>query len=146
MDNKARPANHKKSTDHAPTQTGAYRPYQDAFNAALAVGAISMLIYGIAALGRNSKHARWRWFAIDLMVQIVSIQLASDLIPHGIATHGQNRMDAGVGVMLMAFLVTTLIGDITGLSSTSKLWYLVDGGELALLLAVLVKYLIELVV
>jgi hypothetical protein len=122
-----------------------YRPYQDAFNAMLALAAIAMIIYGLAALGRNSKHTRWRWFAIDLMVQIISIQLASDLIPHGIAMQGQNTMDASVGVLLIGLLVVTLIGDMTGLSSTSKLWYLVDGAGLALFMSVLVKYLTGLV-
>jgi len=123
----------------------AYRPYQDAFNAFLSLGAIVMIVYGVAALGRNSRHTRWRWFAIDLMAQVISIKLASDLIPYGIAVSGQNTMDAAVGVMLMAMLVVVLIGDVTGLSSTSKLWYLVDGAELALFSGVILKYLTELV-
>jgi len=122
-----------------------YRPYRDALNGVLAIGAVSMIVYGLATLGRNSMHTRWRWFAIDLMVQAISIKLASDLIPHGISTPGQNQMDAAIGVMLLSMLVITLIGDMTALSASSKLWYLVDGAELALFLAVFIKYLVTLV-
>lgn len=125
--------------------TKPYRPYRDALNGILALGAISMIVYGLATLGRNSLHTRWRWFAIDLMVQVISIKLASDLIPHGISTPGQNQMDAAVGVMLLSTLVLTLIGDVTGLSASSKLWFLADGAELALFFSVLIKYLVTLV-
>ena len=54
-------------------------------------------------------------------------------------------MDAALGVMLLAMLVITLIGDVTGLSSSNKLWFLADGAELALLFSVLIKYLVTLV-
>jgi len=104
-----------------------------------------MMVYSLTALGRKSLHTRWRWFAIDLMVQVISIKLASDLVTHGISTPGQNQMDAAVGVMLLAMLVITLIGDVTGLSSSNKLWFLADGAELALLFSVLIKYLVTLV-
>jgi len=68
-----------------------YRPYRDALNGILALGAICMMVYGLTALGRKSLHTRWRWFAIDLMVQVISIKLASDLVTHGISTPGQNQ-------------------------------------------------------
>ena len=126
-------------------QTEAYRPYRDALNGFMSAAAIAMLLYGLLALGHRNRSTRWRWFAIDLMVQAISIKIASDLIPHGIAVPGQNQMDAGVGVMLMALLVLILIGDMTGLSSKSGLWFVVDGAELALLLAVLIKYLVGVV-
>ena len=84
------------------------RAFEDALNAMLALGALAMMIYGTARLGRNAKDARFRWFAIDIMVQVISVKIASDLIPHGIAVRGQNLMDAGVGIMLMAMLVIVL--------------------------------------
>ena len=134
----------KKKVKHAGTT---YRPYQDALNAFLSLGAFAMLVYGVVALRRNSQHALWRWFAIDLMVQVISIKIATDLITHGIEVPGQNQMDAAVGVMLMALLVVVLIGDMTGLSATSQsqLWYLVDGAEMGLFVCVVLKYLTELV-
>ncbi len=122
------------------------RAFKDALNAMLALGAVVMMIYGTARLGRDAKNTRLRWFAIDIMVQVISVKIASDLIPHGIAIYNQNLMDAGVGIMLMAMLVLVLIGDFTGLSTTSSLWLLVDGAELALFMAILVKYLTRLVV
>lgn len=122
-----------------------YRPYRDALNGILSFGAICLIVYGLATLGRNSPHNRLRWFAIDLMVQVISIKLASDLIPHGIATPGQNQMDAAVGVMLIASVVLILISEVTGLRSANVLWYLLDGAELALFFSVLVKYLVTLV-
>lgn len=54
-------------------------------------------------------------------------------------------MDTAVGVMLLALLVITLIGDITGLSYGSNLWFLVNGAELALFFSVLIKYFVTLV-
>ena len=122
------------------------RVFEDALNAMLSLGALAMMIYGTARLGRNAKAARFRWFAIDIMVQVISVKIASDLIPHGIAVRGQNLMDAGVGIMLMALLVVVLIGDFTGLSTTNPLWLLVDGAEIGLFMAVLVKYLTRVVV
>ena len=122
------------------------RAFEDALNAMLSLGALAMMIYGTARLGRNAKAARFRWFAIDIMVQVISVKIASDLIPHGIAVRGQNLMDAGVGIMLMAMLVIVLIGDFTGLSTTNPLWLLVDGAEIGLFMAVLVKYLVRVVV
>jgi hypothetical protein len=122
------------------------RAFEDALNAMLSLGALAMMIYGTARLGRNAKAARFRWFAIDIMVQVISVKIASDLIPHGIAVRGQNLMDAGVGIMLMAMLVVVLIGDFTGLSTTNPLWLLVDGAEIGLFMAVLVKYLTRVVV
>ena len=80
------------------------------------------------------------------MVQVISVKIASDLIPHGIAFKDENMMDAGVGIMLMAMLVIVLVGDLTGLSTTNSLWLLVDGAEMALFMAVLVKYLVRVVV
>lgn len=132
----------KKKTKHAGTN---YRPYKDALNAFLSLSAIAMLVYGVVALGRKSKHALWRWFAIDLMVQVISIKIATELITHGIEMPKQNTMDAAVGVMLIAMLVVVLISEMTGLSGTSYLWYIIDGAELALFSCVILKYLIELV-
>ena len=123
---------------------GKYRPYHNTFNAVLALAAILMLVYGLLGLGPRSLHSGMRWFAIDLMVQGISIKIASDLIPNGIAVRGQNVMDAGVGAMLIAALVLVLMGDITGLSN-AVLWYLIDGAQLALFLAVIVKYLVGVV-
>ena len=122
------------------------RAFKDALNAMLALGALAMMIYGTARLGRDAKDARFRWFAIDIMVQVISVKIASDLIPHGIAVRDQNLMDAGVGIMLMAMLVIVLIGDFTGLSTTNPLWLLVDGAEIGLFMAVFVKYLTRIVV
>jgi|APSaa5957512535_1039671.scaffolds.fasta_scaffold339669_1 hypothetical protein len=130
---------------HAAKRFDSNQSYRDAFNAVLSLAAILMLVYGLTSLGAKSKQTRWRWFAIDLMTQIISIQLASDLIPHGIAVKGRDQMDAAVGMLLVAVLALTLIGDMTGLSTASRLWYLVDGASLALFLAVLLKYLVELV-
>jgi hypothetical protein len=130
---------------HAVKRFDSNQSYRDAFNAVLSLAAILMLVYGLTSLGAKSKQTRWRWFAIDLMTQIISIQLASDLIPHGIAVKGRDQMDAAVGMLLVAVLALTLIGDMTGLSTASRLWYLVDGASLALFLAVLLKYLVELV-
>ena len=123
-----------------------YRPYRDALNGVLSFGAICLIVYGLAILGRSGPHNRLRWFAIDLLVQVISIKLASDLIPHGISTPGQNQMDAAVGVMLIASVVLILISEVTGLRSANVLWYLLDGAELALFVSVLVKYLVTLVV
>ena len=122
------------------------RAFEDALNAMLSLGALAMMIYGTARLGRNAKAARFRWFAIDIMVQVISVKIASDLIPHGIAFKDENMMDAGVGIMLMAMLVIVLVGDLTGLSTTNSLWLLVDGAEIGLFMAVLVKYLVRVVV
>lgn len=126
-------------------RAGQDRAFEDALNAMLALGALAMMVYGTARLGRNAKAARFRWFAIDIMVQVISVKIASDLIPHGIAVRDQNLMDAGVGIMLMAMLVIVLIGDFTGLSTTNPLWLLVDGAEIGLFTAVLVKYLTRVV-
>lgn len=125
------------------SKTKPYRPYRDTLNGILSLGAICMIVYGLATLGRNSLHTRW--FAIDLMVQVISINLASDLISHGISTPGQNQMDAAVGVLLIACVVLILISEITGLRSANVLWYILDGAELALFFSVLIKYLVTLV-
>jgi len=129
----------------AASKSKPYRPYRDALNGVLSFGAICLIVYGLSTLGRNSSHSGLRWFAIDLMVQVISIKLASDLIPHGISTPGQNQMDAAVGVLLIACVVLILISEITGLRSTNVLWYMLDGAELALFFSVLVKYLVTLV-
>lgn len=96
--------------------------------------------------GETPRTPRLRWFAIDIMVQVIIIKIASDLIPHGITVRDQNLMDAGVGIMLMAMLVIVLIGDFTGLSTANPLRLLVDGAEIALFMAVFVKYLTRVVV
>ena len=122
------------------------RGFKDALNAFLSVAALSMMVYGTSMLGRGAKDAKFRWFAIDIMVQVISVKIASDLIPHGIAVHGQNLMDAGVGVMLMALLVLVLIGDMSGLSTNNPLWLLVDGAQIGLFFAILIKYLTRIVI
>jgi hypothetical protein len=141
VDNSGPDDKHSVVTRSSP---GNYRPYYNAFNAVLAFASILMLVYGLLGLGPRSGHSRMGWFAIDLMVQGISIKIASDLIPNGIAVRGQNAMDAGVGAMLVAALVLVLMGDISGLSNPG-LWYLIDGAQLALFLTVVVKYLVGVV-
>jgi hypothetical protein len=136
---------YRSDDKHPQSSFNQYRRYHNTFNAVLALVGIIIMLYGLVALGTRNTHNLIRWFAIDLMVQGISIKIASDLIPHGISVPGQNAMDTGVGAMLIAMLALVLMGDITGIS-ISGLWYLIDGAQLALFLAIIVKYLVTLVV
>jgi len=47
--------------------------------------------------------------------------------------------------MLIASTVLILVSEMTGIRRANVLWFLLDGAELALFFAVLIKYLVTLV-